>query len=189
MSISARTPREAFQTFQDHLNRTLNKVLTRIRLQFSVRNATQEKTSLAFFDRQARPVAVRLHPSSPWYLSIRQELQAIPEGRGYAFRILQYAYRIQRSPSVRDEAEIRFEYVSPETDPVFPYSRHHVQFHRDFHSVRNGFSLSKLHIPTGEMTIGKVLHFLIADLGVPPLTDHWEEELRTSEERTKEWTD
>jgi hypothetical protein len=140
VSLVVRTPRAAFQAFQDHLNRTLNKVLTRSRLQFSVRNATQEKTSLAFFDRQARPVAIRLHPSSPWHLSLRQNLQAIPEGHGYILRSLQYAYRIQRSPSIQDEAEVRFEYVSPEIDPDFPYSRHHVQLHRDFHGVRDGFS-------------------------------------------------
>ncbi len=187
MSISARTPREAFQTFQDHLNRTLNKVLTRTRLRFSVRNATQEKTSLAFFDRQARPVAVRLHPSSPWYLSIRQELQAIPEGRGYTLRTLQYAYRIQRTPSVRDEAEVRFEYVSPTIDPTFPYSRHHVQFHRAFQDVREGFSPNKLHIPTGEITIEQVIRFLMADLGVPPLIETWDEELRKSEGQSREW--
>lgn len=187
MSLVVRTPREAFQTFQDHLNRTLNKVLTRARLRFSVRNAAQEKTSLAFFDRQTRPVAVWLHPSSPWYLSLRQEIQTIPEGRGYTLRTLQYAYRIQRSPSVRDEAEVRFEYVSSAIDPDFPYSRHHVQFHQDYHDVREGFSLQKLHIPTGGVTIEHVLRFLIADLGVPPLIETWDEELRKSEEQSQEW--
>ena len=188
MSLTARTPREAFQTVQDHLNRTLNRVLTHARLRFSVRNATQEKTSLAFFDSQARPVAVRLHPSSPWYFSLRQELQAIPEGRGYILHTLQYAYRIQRTPSVRDEAEIRFEYVSPATDPDFPYSRHHVQFHRDYHSVRDGFAPNKLHIPTGGVTIAQVIRFLIADLGVPPLTEEWDEVLRESEKQFLGWT-
>lgn len=183
----ARTPREAFQTFQDHLNRILNKVLTRARLRFSVRNATQEKTSLSFFDSRTRPVAVRLHPSSPWHLSVRQELLAIPEGRGYTLRTLQYAYRIQRTPSVRDEAEVRFEYVSPDIDPEFPYSRHHVQFHQDYHEVREGFSLQKLHIPTGEITIEQVIRFLIADLNVPPLVSNWNEELRKSEEQSREW--
>jgi hypothetical protein len=188
VALVARTPREAFQTFQDHLNRTLNKVLTRSRLRFSVRNATQEKTSLAFFDRQTRPVAVRLHPSSPWYLSLRQELQSIPEGQGYTLHTLQYAYRIQRTPSVRDEAEVRFEYISSEIDPAFLYSRHHVQFHQDYHEVRKGFSLQKLHIPTGRVTIEQVIRFLIADLGVPPLISNWDEELRTSEEQLQVWT-
>jgi hypothetical protein len=185
--LVARTSREAFQTFQDHLNRTLNKVLTRSRLRFSVRNATREKTSLAFFDSQTRPVAVRLHPSSPWYLSVRQDLQAIPEGREYTLRTLQYAYRIQRSPSIQDEAEVRFEYVSPDIDPDFPYSRHHVQFHREFQDVRDGFSPNTLHTPTGGVTIEHVIRFLIADLDIPPLVSNWDEELRMSEEQSREW--
>ncbi|MGE0824888.1 MAG: hypothetical protein AB7G75_16785 [Candidatus Binatia bacterium] len=187
MALNARTPREAFQTLQDHLNRTLNKVLTRTRLRFSVRHATQDKTSLAFFDRQLRAGAVQLHPSLPWYLSLRQDIQAIPDGRGYTLRTLQYAYRIQRTPSVRDEAEIRFEYVSPEIDPNFPYSCHHVQFHRNSRSASSAFSLSKFHIPTGGVTIEQVIRSLIADLGVPPLTERWQEELQESEKQLREW--
>ena len=181
MSLLARTPREAFQTFQDHLNRTLNKVLTRSRLRFFVRSVKQEKTALAFFNNHWESVAIPLRPSS-WYLSLRQDLQALPEERGYTLRTLQYAYRIQQTSSVRDEAEVRFDYVSPDIDPAFPYNRHHVQFHQDYHAVRDGFSLQKLHIPTGGVTIEQVIRFLIADLGVPSLIETWDEELRKSEE-------
>jgi hypothetical protein len=185
--LIAKTPREAFQIFQDHLNRTLNKVLTRSRLRFFVRSVKQEKTALAFFDSRWSSVAIPLRPS-PWYLSLRQDLQAVPEKSGYVLNTLQYAYRIQRTPSVRDEAEVRFEYVSPDIDPDFPYSRHHVQFHRDARSASSDdFSLSKLHIPTGGVTIEHVLRFLVTDLGVPPLTEQWEAELQASEERSREW--
>ncbi|MBM4258956.1 MAG: hypothetical protein FJ147_24030 [Deltaproteobacteria bacterium] len=102
-------------------------------------------------------------------------------------RTLQYAYRIQRTRSVRDEAEVRFEYVSPEIDPEFPYSRHHVQSHRAFQDVREGFALNKLHLPTGGVTIEHVIRFLIADLDVPPLTERWQDELRESEKISQEW--
>jgi hypothetical protein len=54
-----------------------------------------------------------------------------------------------------DEAEVRVEYVSPEIDPDFPYSRHHVQFHQNYHEVRERCSLQKLHIPTGGVTISR----------------------------------
>jgi hypothetical protein len=184
--LPVRTPREAFRIFQDHLNRTLNKVLTHSHLRFIIRHARQEKTSLAFFDRQGRTIAIPLR-SSPWYLSLRQDVQALPEKEGYILRILQYAHRIQRTSSIQDEAEVRFEYLSPFIDPDFRYSRHHVQFHRDARSGSPDFSLSKLHIPTGGVTIEDVIRFLLADLGVPPLTEQWEEELRKSEEYTKEW--
>jgi hypothetical protein len=32
-----------------------------------------------------------------------------------------------------------------------------------------------------------VIRFLIADLGVPPLTEDWEEKLKASEAQSQEW--
>lgn len=186
--LTARTPRALFRTCQDHCNQILNKVLTQYRLRFSVRHATHARTLLAFFNGQGETVAVPLSPT-PWYLFIGQHLQAVPEGSQYTLSILEYQYRIQRTPLIDDEAEVRFEYVSPAIDSAFPYSRHHVQFHQDYHEVREGFSLQRLHIPTGEITIAHVIRFLIADLGVPPLTEQWKEELRASEERMQGWMD
>jgi hypothetical protein len=118
-----------------------------------------------------------------------QQLQAVPEGKEYTLKILEYRYRIQRTASIDDEAEVRFEYISSFIDPGFPYSRSHVQFHRDYQGVRDGFAPNKLHIPTGWVTIERVIRFLIADLGVPPLIETWEEELRKSEAVTREWLD
>ncbi len=186
MSLTARTPRDVFQTVQDHLNKTLNTVLTRYRLRFPLRAATETQGSLAFFNNSSVIIAVPL-PPSPWYLSIVQRLQAVPEGREYVLQTLEYQYRIQRTASVRDEAEVRFEYISSLAQPDFPYSRHHVQFHREFQDVRDGFSPNKLHIPTGGVTIEHVIRFLIADLGVPPLIAQWDAELQASEERSREW--
>lgn len=81
---------------------------------------------LSFFNDKGEHVAVPLG-SSPWHLFINQRLQAVPQGRNYVLKILAYEYRIQRTPLRDDEAEVRFEYVSPDIDPDFPYSRHHVQ--------------------------------------------------------------
>jgi hypothetical protein len=184
--VTARTPRDAFRFLQDHCNQILNKVLTRYRVRFTVRHVKQERTALSFFKGEGEYIAVPLAPS-PWYLFVRQRLQAIPHGRDYSLEVLAYEYRIQRTPSRDDEAEVRFEYVSSTVDPAFPYSRHHVQFHREFQDIRDGFSPNKLHIPTGEITIEHVIRFLIADLGVPPLIDNWDEELRKSEEQSRQW--
>jgi hypothetical protein len=184
--LSAPTPQEIFHLAQDHINRVLNKVLTQYRLEVLTFGARREQAVLAFLDRRRQPTSVALR-SSPWYLSLRQDVQAVPEKSGYVLNTLQYAYRIQRTPSVRDEAEVRFEYVSPAIDPDFPYSRHHVQFHREFQDVRGGFSPNTLHIPTGGVTIEQVIRFLIADLGVPPLVSNWDDELRKSEEQSWAW--
>ena len=130
-----------------------------------------------------------LCPFAPlhWFLYLGQELKAVPEGKIYTLRTLKYEYRVQRSSSLHDEAEVRFEYVSQEIEPTARYPRHHVQFHRDSQSVSPDFSLSKFHIPTGWVTTENVIRFLIADLGVPPLTEQWEEKLRRSEVLTREW--
>jgi hypothetical protein len=186
VSFTARTPRDVFRSLQDHYNQILNKVLTRYRVRFTIHQAKQERTALSFFNGEGEHIAVPLAPS-PWYLFIRQRLQAVSQGNSYSLQVLAYEYRIQRTSSPHDEAEVRFEYVSPEIDPGFPYSRHHVQFHQDYHAVRESFSLQKLHIPTGGVTIEHVTRFLIADLGVPPLVDDWDEELRRSEEQSREW--
>ncbi len=186
MPLTARTPRALFRACQDHHNQILNRVLTRYRLRFPVRFATPTQTLLAFFNGQGEAVAVPL-PPTPWHLFIGQQIQAVPEGSQYTPRILEYRYRIQGTPLLEDEAEVRFEYVSSDIDPDFSYSRHHVQFHRDSQSASSDFSLSKFHIPTGGVTIEQVIRFLIADLSVPPLTEHWKEELRESEKLTREW--
>lgn len=186
MSLSARSPREAFHVFQNHANNILNKVLTRYRLEFFVRTAAQDRAILAFFDRRRVMCAVSLHPS-PWYLHLGLELKAVPEEKGYDLQMLKYAYRIQRTPSLQDEAEVRFEYVSQEVDPEARWCRHHVQFHGDYHDVREGFSPQKFHIPTGGVTIEDVIRFLVTDLGVPALIETWDEELRKSAERFREW--
>ncbi|SRR5712692_1322542 len=187
MPLTARTPREAFRIFQDHLNGVLNKVLTRYRLRFVVSGVKQDQASLAFFNARSISIAIPL-PPSPRYLYLGQELKAIPEGKEYVLRTLKYGYRIQRTALLQDEAEVRFEYVSREMEPSARYSRHHVQFHRDYHTVHEDFSPTKLHIPTGWVTIENVIRFLITDLGIPPLIETWEEELRESEEQFREWT-
>ena len=187
MPLPVRTSREAFHALQSYANGILNKVLTRHRLEFFVRAAAQDQATLAFFDRRRVAVAVSL-PPSPWYLHLGLELKAVPEEQGYGLQMLKYAYRIQRTPSLQDEAEVRFEYVSRELDPSARWCRHHVQFHRDYHGVREGFSPQKFHIPTGWVTIENVVRFLIADLGVPPLIETWEEELKRSEEQFRVWT-
>jgi hypothetical protein len=187
VTLTARTPRDVLRAFQDHLNVILNKTLTRYRLEFFPRLAKGNRAPLAFFNRRGVATAIPLAPTH-WHLSVIYQLRAIPVGGEYGLGILAYEHRIHRNSSIDDEAEVRFEYVSPDIDPGFPYGRHHVQFHQDYHGVREGFSPQKLHIPTGGITIEHVIRFLIADLGVPPLTDRWQEELWESARVTRAWS-
>jgi hypothetical protein len=185
--LTAKSPRQAFSIFQDHLNGVLNKVLTQSRLQLALIHG--DKAFLAFFKniRAAEGVAVPL-PGSRWHLYLGQVLQAVGDKKHYQLRTAKYAYRIQRTPDIQDEAAVRFEYVSRADTPDFHYCRHHVQFHRDSISGDKDFSLCDFHIPTGWVTVENVIRFLIADLRVRPLTKNWGEELRKSEAQFREWT-
>jgi len=130
--------------------------------------------------------AVRVRKKSPWFLSLFQRLNAVPDTAGFVLRTIEYAYRIQKAPY--DEALVRFEYVSRDAEPEFDYCRNHVQFHADFHGVIRNFSPSKLHIPTGWVTIESVIRFLFTDLKVEPLRHNWKKILADSERLFREWT-
>jgi hypothetical protein len=78
---------------------------------------------------------------------------------------------------------VRFEYVSRDADPDLSYSRNQVQFHEDFDRVIHNFSPSKLHIPTGWVTVESVVRFLLTDLKVKSLRPTWEKILADSEKQ------
>jgi hypothetical protein len=142
---------------------------------------------LSFLDSGGGITAVRLRKGSPWYLSLYQRVNTIRVRQEFILQTIQYAYRIQKAAT--DEALVRFEYESRETEPDFAYARNHVQFHADFDGVIHNFSPSKLHIPTGWVTIENVVRFLFADLKLKPLRANWETILAQSEEQFRDWTD
>jgi hypothetical protein len=184
LPLSANSPEAAFRKFQDHLNRVLNLVLTKSRLEIL---HTDKRSFLSFLDSDKEfTIAVKLRKKLPWHLAIIQRIDAIKTKQGFILKTLAYAYRIQKA--VSGEALVRFEYVSPEADPDFEYSRNHVQFHIRFDEVIANFSPTKLHIPTGWVTIESVMRFLFTELKVKPLRDDWEKILADSEEQFRKWT-
>jgi hypothetical protein len=182
--LIADSPEEAVRTFQRRLNRVLNKVLTRYRLETL---ASSTDVLLSFMARHDEPVAIRLR--KPWHLYIGHKVQAVQIGRRqFELKTSGYEYRFQTSPWISDEAAVRFEYVGQAKDPDFPYCRNHVQLHKRYHDVLPGFSPSKLHLPTGWVTIESVIRFAITDLRVRPLSDGWRETLAESEGQFRDWT-
>jgi hypothetical protein len=181
--LEAESPEAAVRLFQKHLNRVLNKVLTAYRLEF------WKVGSLFYlgFLANDEPVAVKL--KRPWYLFLSQtvDVSRVQSGQ-YRLETAEYAYRIQSSPSIGDEAFVRFEYVGPKKDPNFPYCRNHVQLHRDYHDAVASFSPCEFHIPTGWVTIEQVIRFLITDLKVRPLVQNWRQILNESEKQFRDWT-
>jgi hypothetical protein len=181
--LEAESPEAAVRLFQRHLNRVLNRVLTAYRLEFWKVGPVFYLSFLA----NDELIAVKL--KRPWHLFLSQtvDVSRVENGQ-YRLKTVEYVYRIQSSPSIADEAFVRFEYVGPKKDPNFKYCRNHVQFHRDYRNTVEPFSPCDFHIPTGWVTIEHVIKFLITDLKVPPLIHNWRQILNESEKQFREWT-
>lgn len=87
-----------------------------------------------------------------------------------------YAYRLQAGKSAASWL-IRWEYQreSPRSD--YPYARAHVHVRGAF---PDGKPADRLHIPTRRVPLELVLWHLIADWGVKPKRDDWQQQLEAS---------
>ena len=185
MSLEADSPEAAVRKFQKHLNRVLNTVLTRYRLEFWKGSGNLFYLSFLANDE---PIAVRLD-KRPWHLFLSQTLEAVGLKSGkFELKTAAYAYRIQSSPRIDEEAFVRFEYVGPRRDADFAYCRNHVQFHRDYHSIVPPYSPCKFHTPTGWVTIESIVRFAITDLKVPPRVSNWRQVLNDGERLFRDWS-
>jgi hypothetical protein len=185
VSVEAESPEAAVRKFQKHLNRVLNTVLTRYRLEFWKGPGNFFYLSFLANDE---PVAVRLD-RRPWHLFLSQTLEAVGlKSDKIELKTVAYAYRIQSSPRIDVEPFVRFEYVGSRRDADFAYSRNHVQFHRDYHSIVTPFSPSKFHTPTGWVTIESIIRFAITDLKVPPRVSNWRQILNDGERLFRDWS-
>lgn len=99
MPLEAESPEAAVRLFQKHLNRVLNKVLTAYRLEFWKAGPLFYLSFLA----NDEPIAIKL--KRPWHLFLSQtvDVSRVENGQ-YRLKTAEYAYRIQSSPSIGDEA-------------------------------------------------------------------------------------
>jgi hypothetical protein len=186
VALEASSPEEAVRIFQREINRLLNQVLKRYRLE--VRSRGSDFFLLYFLRRGKEPIAIPLS-KRPWHLYLGQTLDAKPLGRNrFQLKTAAYQYRLQASAAITEEPFVRFEYVGQKADPAFAYCRNHVQFHRDYDRVLPPFSPLKFHLPTGWVTIESVIHFALTDMGVTPLRKNWQQVLAESERKFRAWT-
>lgn len=133
MALEASSPEEAVRIFQREINRLLNQVLTRYRLE--VRSRGSDFFLLSFLRKGKEPIAIPLS-KRPWHLYLGQTLDAKPLGRNrFQLKTAAYQYRLQAAAAITEEPFVRFEYVGQKADPAFPYCRNHVQFHRVYDRV------------------------------------------------------
>jgi hypothetical protein len=87
-----------------------------------------------------------------------------------------YAYRLQADESA-DSWLIRWEYQREPLSSDYPYVRAHVHVRGAF---PDGKQAGGLHIPTRRVPLELVLWHLIAEWGVKPKRDDWQQQLEES---------
>jgi hypothetical protein len=175
---------EVVRSFQHDLNRLLAKTLTEARLvPFSVRGG--EAMQLAFRQRRS-PVEARFRTRfGPMELFLGQLCGGEPTAdRGV--RLVTRGYRYTLTPAGDEEPAIRWEYQRDYPTERDRWCRHHVQGLGSLPLGGGNVPLNALHLPTGYVPIEEVIRFCIVDLGAPPLSAEWHEELKRSYESFKE---
>ena len=99
--------------------------------------------------------------------------------------MLQYSYRIQGGPDLQSDWYFRFEYKAREVlDTLHPRSHLHLPVLLDCGT--KSINLSRVHIPTGQVTLEEIIRFLIQELGVKARVKDWDSALQIGAERF--WT-
>jgi len=125
---------------------------------------------------------------SGYHLFVGQTLEAIKKEDEYRLTTLAYAYRITEGPSFDDPWIVRWEYESRALKAGLQ-PRHHCHLPATIKCFgRRPFDSSKLHIPSGWITVEEVIRFLIQELKVRPKRADWDRLLCESEERFRDWT-
>jgi hypothetical protein len=180
--LIGRNPKEAFDKFRDHVAGVLNRTVTDTRL--ALIHLRDSPSAEITFRSGTEAIAAPLF-GNDLFLWAGQELRVDPLQDGsWKLRTVRYTYRIQGP----DESNcLRWEYVSREIrDDLF--CRHHLQAPFSYQLGGKLLSFQNAHIPTGWVTIEEIIRCLIVDLGVRAKANNWDQILRESEEKFREWT-
>lgn len=193
MAIARRTADDCFDAFLGHVRQLVGDVLTRRYPMLCPRppkGRRQNVRTLSFANAvhdHAVPLDTRDHGTV--YLYLAQELTAKQEGgQDFVLRTQRYWYKLYgKSPSLDDDAIVRWEYVRPTSRVHATPCRHHVQFGKmvEPHPLgESKFNFTRFHIPSGWVTIEEVCRFLICEFGIaPPCGDDWPRILADAESR------
>jgi hypothetical protein len=99
----------------------------------------------------------------------------------------EYSYHLLEDRSPDSRWIVRWEYKSHRRRRN-QYPRNHVHIDTVVQTPAGPMDLDKLHLPTGWVTIEEVIRFLIAEMGVPPKIDDWDDKLVESDRFFREWT-
>ena len=187
---SGSNPEKIIQGLRGHIAELLNSTLTDapVSITFVRRSARQLEATLSLGGRADIVPAVPLR-QKPLHLFLAQNVVVIREGKEQFWRLktLQYSYRIQGGPSLDSDWYFRFEYKAREVERSL-HPRHHLHLPLSLECGTKRIDLSRIHIPTGRVTMEELIRFLIEELGIKPKARDWDSILRRSEETFREWT-
>jgi hypothetical protein len=169
VGTTVESPRKVAQGFADHLNGILNRTVTDARLSLL---EVRDQFILACLDG-TRPASFALHGTT-MRLLVAQTLRIVDDH----CETLSYQYRF----SLAEEKEswlIRWEYSRHTPRQDYPYPLAHVHINGGF-VPDSGATLSELHIPTRRVPLELALWHLIAEWGVTPKHDDWQQVLAES---------
>ncbi len=184
MALTGSTPAKAYGQFHRHIKNLLNQTITDAPLKLVIR-ATDETRAALFPPGGVMPVRY-----SSLFLYIGQNLVVKQAERGQRhLRTVRYRYIIQEGPQPGDRQLLRFDYVPPEQQKTpTQHPRHHVHISTELSVGKRQFNLARVHLPTGWVTIEELIRFIITELGVKAKPDDWDDILKNSEEKFREWT-
>jgi len=165
----------------EHLNQVLATTVTQTRLVPVEPRARSTRIQVSF--RQGgQPIEALLAARfGPLRLYLGQVCDGVPLSDGRVqLRTISYKYTL----TAEDEPEPLFRWEYGRQLPGL-YCRHHLQGAVPLQIGRYALSLNDLHLPTGYVAIEDVLRFCVADLGVRPRSEGWDQILRDSHERFK----
>lgn len=181
--MQGESPKEIFRKFLDHLNELLHHTITQAPL---VQLISGSRTSFEF--RQSGD-SIAVPVGRGYYLFLSQTLEARKmKAKEYRLQTLAYAYRVGFGPRRNDEWFVRWEYNSREHIPDALHPRHHCHISATATCGGKEFSLEKLHIASGWVTIEEIIRFVIHELRVKPKSRDWDARLQDSEKLFRQWT-
>lgn len=181
MPFQGRSLSQISQEFTDHLNHILSTTVTQRRLRRVMFNTG---AAIIGIQEQARVSRALIRTSyGPMELDLRQTCDAVTDDETGLLTIRTIAYRYTITPEGDPEPLLRWEFVRFPANPDATWCRHHFQgpIRLGIHT-REGqeANLNRWHLPTSAsgIAIEDVLRFCITDLGVQPLSDDWDQQLR-----------
>jgi len=186
--FSGSNPAKIIKEFRQYIANLLNSTVTDAPVSEAIleKSPIQWRARISLGGKTGEPRAIPLKPA-PWHLALSQHIAAVRDRkRNWSLRTLQYSYRIQGGPDLRSDWYFRFEYKSREVlSALHPRSHLHLPVSLDCGTRR--MDLSRVHIPTGQVTLEEIIRFLIQELGVKAKVKDWDSALRISEEEFWTW--